>query len=144
MKVLALDALDIDNRPDANEDGTPSDSVNDVFSRMRNTVAKIEANYAGGDFIIVGGDSSVLSIFAAAARAVDLREHSRFELPPGAFYDLQELVRDWRAGRFKSQELARPTDEEIEKGRAALRAFGPVIFADTEAGSWVLGPGVKR
>ena len=37
-KVRALDALDIDNRPEPGEDGTPSDSVNEIFSRLRNTV----------------------------------------------------------------------------------------------------------
>ena len=51
--MRALDELDIDNRPEESDDGTPSDSVNDVFSRLRNTVAKIEVNYAGGDFVIV-------------------------------------------------------------------------------------------
>ena len=35
--VAALDALDISNEPPPGEDGTPNDSVNAVFSRLRNT-----------------------------------------------------------------------------------------------------------
>ena len=38
--VRALDLVDIDAHVDAGEDGTPGDSVNEVFCRMRNTVAK--------------------------------------------------------------------------------------------------------
>jgi len=143
-KVRALDALDIDNAPEETDDGTPSDSVNEVFSRMRNTVAKIEVNFAGSDVIIVGGDATVLSIFAAAACAVDLREHSRFELPPGDFFDLNELILEVKEGKFTSKAVGAPTDEQIENGREALREFGPRIFSETEAGSWVLGPGVRR
>ena len=45
--------------------------------------AAVESSYAGEDFIIVGGDWTVLSVFAAAACGVDLREHGRFELRPG-------------------------------------------------------------
>lgn len=126
------------------DDGTPNDSVNDVFSRLRNTVAKIEANFAGGEFIIVGGDSSVLSILAAAACGVDLREHSRFELPPGGFVDLQQLAREVQAGRFEKVDLPALSEEEIAQGREALRQLGPRVFSESSAGSWVLGPGVSR
>ena len=99
---------------------------------------------AGGDFIIVGGDAAVLSIFAAAACAVDLREHGRFELRPGAFYDLRELVQSWREGRFVAMEPETPSEEDVARGRAALRDLGPRVFSETEAGSWVLGEGVRR
>ena len=84
------------------------------------------------------------SVLAAAACGVDLREHSRFELRPGEFYDLAELVRDVDSGRFQAAEPQWYSEEEILRGRAALRELGPRIFAETEAGSWVLGPGVKR
>ena len=144
VRVRALDALDIDNRPDETNDATPSDSVNDVFSRMRNTVLKIENSYSGGDFVIVPGDYTVLSVFAAAACGVDLREHGRFELRPGEFYDLRELTRDVRAGRFEPMQQRVLTEREVAQGREAIREIGPKIFSETEAGSWVLGPGVLR
>lgn len=143
-EIRKLDALDIDNRPGETDDGTPNDSVNDVFSRMRNTIAKIEVNFAGDTVIIVGGDATVLSIFAAAACAVDLRDHSLFELEPGHFFDLNVLIRNVRAGKFVAAEPRWPTEEEVQRGRAALREIGPRVFADSEAGSWVLSPDAKR
>ena len=44
-------------------------SVNGRHSRRVIQIAKIENSYAGGDFVIVAGDASVLSVFAAAACA---------------------------------------------------------------------------
>ena len=143
-RIRSMDALDIDNAADPSDDGTPSDSVNDVFSRLRNTISKIESTYGGGDFIIVPGDGTVLSVMAAAACSVDLREHARFSLPPGQFWDLRELVALWKAGDFVEMEAAVQTDEDTALGRQALRDIGPNLFSETEAGSWVLGPGVRR
>ena len=37
-----------------------------------------------------------------------------------------------------------PSAEEVAAGREALREMGPMLFGETEAGSWVLGPGVRR
>jgi broad specificity phosphatase PhoE len=142
--ISALDRQDIDNGAAPADDGTPSDSVNDVFSRMRNTVTKIEQTYGSGDFIIIPGDATVLSVLACAACGVDLREHDAFMLRPGAFYDLQSVVADYRAGRFRPMEPLVPTAEDISLGRERLRSMGPNTFATSEAGSWVLGPGVRR
>lgn len=143
-KTRQMDREDIDNAAEPAEDGTPADSVNDVFSRMRNTIAKIEQTYGAGDFIIIPGDSTVLSVFASAACGCDLREHAKFELPPGSFYDLSQVVRDYQAGSFTPIEPTVPSPEEILAGRERLRREGPSIFATSEAGSWVLGPGVRR
>ena len=89
---------------------------------------------------------------AAGARAplgcdacgVDLRQHEDFLLRPGEFYDLRELVPAVKEGRFEPMAMRAPTDEEITRGREALRQLGPKVFADTDAGSWVLGEGVLR
>lgn len=144
-RMRAMDRIDIDNRADESDDGTPSDSVNDVFSRLRNTVAKIETSYLGDDVIIVGGDGTVLSIFAAAACGVNLREHSRFVLRAGEFWDLRELAKEVQAGRFEeATEIPLPSDESIASGRAAIRDLGPRMFSETAAGDWVLGPNVRR
>ena len=142
--INTLDAIDIDNAATPTDDGTPADSINEVYSRLRNTITKIENTYGGGDFIIVAGDAAVLSVFAAAACGVDLRQHENFLLRPGEFYDLRELVPAVKEGRFEPMALRAPTDEEITRGREALRQLGPKVFADTEAGSWVLGEGVLR
>ena len=143
-RMRALDALDIDNTVEPSDDGTPSDSVNEVFGRMRNTISKIETTYGAGDFVIIGGDATVLSILAAAACNVDLREHARFWLPPGAFWDLREVQRDWRSGTFQEMALDEPSAEDVRRGQQALRDIGPRLFSETVAGSWVLGPGVRR
>jgi len=139
LKMRAMDAIDINNYPPESEDGTPSESVNDVFSRLRNTIAKIENTYGGGDFVIIPGDGTVLSVLAAAACGVDLREHPRFELPPGAYYDLRELCKEWREGRFEEKPaFVGGTDEEVAKGRAALQQEGSALFSETAAGSDLL------
>lgn len=75
---------------------------------------------------------------------MDLREHARFELRPGDFFDLDQLVRNYRAGNFREAEQVVPSEDDLAKGQEALREIGPKIFADTAAGSWVLGPGVQR
>ena len=136
LKLRALDALDIDNAAEPTDDGTPADSVNEVYSRLRNTISKIENTYGGGDFVIIGGDATVLSVFAAAACGVDLREHSRFELPPGDYWDLRELVRDWKAGTFEPKVVSLPSEMEARQGRAALNDMGASrLFAESAAGS---------
>ena len=168
------------------DEALPQTSVNLPFAFVEppgEPEPALPCRYGGGDFVIVGGDATVLSVFAAAACSIDLREHSRFELRPGDFYDLRDLVREVRsrpdlpriasrrpisdlppsrvrcgelraprisarsqvrAGRFEAAEPSVPSESEVALGRAALREMGPPIFAETEAGSWVLGPGVRR
>jgi len=145
-KMRQLDARDMDERAEPTDDGTPADSVLEVFSRLRNTIAKIENSFGGGNFIIIGGDATVLSVFAAAACGVDLRTHNAYTLRQGEFFDLRELCADVRAGRYEPRvgEQAPTTAAEIEEGRRRLREMGPRMFSDTAAGSWVLGAGVRR
>jgi hypothetical protein len=76
--------------------------------------------------------------------AADLRDHDQFELRPGEFYDLRSLVRRFQSGQFQRMELGTPSASEIAQGQEALRELGPRIFSETEAGSWVLGPSVRR
>ena len=57
-----LDARDMDERAEPTDDGTPADSVLEVFSRLRNTIAKIENCFGGGDFVIIGGGSPLLVV----------------------------------------------------------------------------------
>ena len=80
-------------------------------------------------------DATVLSVFAAAACGADLREHARFQLQPGEFFDLAELQRQVRAGEFEERKVSPPSDEEVRQGRAQLREMGSRMFSDTAAGS---------
>ena len=133
----AMDVLDIDNAPEPTDDGTPSDSVNEIFLRMRNTITKIENTYGGGDFIIVGGDSTVLSVFAAAACGVDLRNHARFELRPGEFFDLPDLQRQVKAGEYVPPEMIELSAEQVKRGRDYLddEIGAARLFSESAAGS---------
>ena len=137
-KLLALDALDILNTPEPTDDATPPDSVNDVFVRLRNCIGALENKYPGQEFLIVGGDANVLSIFAAAACGWDLREHGRFTLRPGEFFVLKELQEQVRNGSFVPMALNEPTARDIAEGRQALIDIGPKIFGETGAGSEIL------
>lgn len=139
--IRAIDALSESGRPEPTDDGTPADSVLDVFSRMRNTIAKCESVTAGATFLIVGGDATVLSVFAAAACQVDPRLHSRFELEPGGFFDLRQLQRDYRAGTFTPSTMPSLTEEEVEQGRRVIRELGPRVFSETGAGADLAGSG---
>ena len=91
-------------------------------------------------------DATVLSVFAAAACGADLRTHNAYTLRQGEFFDLRELVADVRAGRYEPRvgEQAPTTAAEIAEGRRRIREMGPRMFSDTDAGSWVLGPGARR
>ena len=53
-------------RPPPNNDGTPSESVDDVYVRSNQLVATIESMYSGENVIIVSPDSDNLSILSAA------------------------------------------------------------------------------
>ena len=143
-QLRALDEQGVDSAAEEADDGTPSDSLNEVFVRLRNTVAKVETSYSGDDVVIIGGDATVLSVLAAAACAVDLKEHARFTLPPGGFFDLRELVAEVRAGRYRAADVPPPSDAEVAAARMTLREMGPRLFSETAAGAWVLGPNVRR
>jgi broad specificity phosphatase PhoE len=142
VRMRELDAMD--DVPEPSDDGTPNDSLNEVFTRLRNTILKIETCYSGEDVVLIPGDSNVLSVLAAATCGVELQQHARFTLPPGGFYYLDELVRATDENRFEGLVFPLPSEESIAAGRAAIREMGPRIFSDTSAGSWVLGPGVLR
>jgi len=139
-KLREIDVDYTNTPPEAGFDGVESNSLNEVFCRMRNCIQGAEAKFSGEDVIIIGGDSTVLSVFAAAACGMDLSEHWRFELPPGGFFYLPELVRDVNAGNFQCSVLQPPTNESIAAGRAALREIGSsALFTTTHAGYWVMG-----
>eukprot|EP00962_Isochrysis_galbana_P021534 scaffold6354_cov126-Isochrysis_galbana.AAC.11 len=76
QRVHAADALDTAWAPSAADDGTPSESIDDVFVRVRQAVSKIETQYSGEAVILVG-DSDVLSTITAAACGVELELHGR-------------------------------------------------------------------
>ncbi|KAF5836515.1 hypothetical protein DUNSADRAFT_5846 [Dunaliella salina] len=88
QQVGEFDALDSLWRPLKGEDGTPHESLQDVLVRVRQVMSICETQYRGDNIILVAPDSDVLSVLQAAALGVDLRQHTRFSLPPGGVREL--------------------------------------------------------
>uniref|UniRef100_A0A7S4BFM1 Phosphoglycerate mutase n=1 Tax=Chrysotila carterae TaxID=13221 RepID=A0A7S4BFM1_CHRCT len=99
--VHARDATDAFWRPPEGDDGTPNESVADVFARVRQLLSITETQYSQENIVIVSPDSEVLSTIAAAVCGSPLEMHSRFEMAPGEMRDLRLLQRDdgWRERR---------------------------------------------
>ena len=64
--VDEADRSDINYRPPASKDGTPSDSISDVLVRMNQLVSTIESLYSGENVVIISPDSEILSVLLAA------------------------------------------------------------------------------
>lgn len=87
-----LDSDDPRSRPPPGEDGTPSDSTEDVFVRVRQLLCKLETQYFGETIIVVSPDSDPLSILQATLMDEDLRSHHKFDYTPGEVRKIREKV----------------------------------------------------
>lgn len=88
------DAENPDWRPPPNDDGTPNDSAQDVFVRVRQLLSKLETQYFGADIVVIAPDSDALSIWQAAVSGIDLRAHNSLAFRPGEVRRVEELVAD--------------------------------------------------
>lgn len=70
-------------RPPPFKDGTPNESVADVFVRITQLMSILETQYFGESIIIVAPDSDNLSVLQAALTGLDLRRHSMLSFLPG-------------------------------------------------------------
>lgn len=93
-EITDHDQVDSNWRPAPTDDGTPNDSTEDVFVRVRQLLSKLETLYAGEDIIILSPDSDTLSVLQAAMMGKDLRLHHMFDYQPGEVRFVQELVLD--------------------------------------------------
>lgn len=95
-KIHEEDAKNIKYRPDANNDGTPSESVDDVYVRGNQLIATIESMYSGENVIIVSPDSDNLSILSAAVADEhpdqSLPLHARFQFTNGEVRKLDPII----------------------------------------------------
>lgn len=73
MQVYASDAISTKIRPPPIDDGTPNESVADVFARVRQLMSILETQYSGDTVVIVSPDSDNLSILNAGLIGLDLR-----------------------------------------------------------------------
>ncbi|MCO5606937.1 hypothetical protein L7F22_061128 [Adiantum nelumboides] len=92
-KVYEVDAESPNLRPPPYTDGTPNESVADVFVRVTQLMSILETQYLGENIIIVAPDSDNLSVLQAALTGLDLRRHSSLAFIPGEvrYVDLDSI-----------------------------------------------------
>ncbi|BAF05690.2 Os01g0660900 [Oryza sativa Japonica Group] len=82
-EVYASDSISPDIKPPPISDGTPNESVADVFVRVTQLMSILETQYSGDTVVIVSPDSDNLSILQAGLIGLDLRRHSSLFFQPG-------------------------------------------------------------
>ncbi|CAM9697531.1 unnamed protein product [Laminaria digitata] len=128
-EVYNQDAKDLTWRPPPNTDGTPNESVNDVFVRVRQLMSKLETQYQGEDVVIVGADSDCLSVLQAFVLGEELGKHSKYYLRPGEGRQLRTSI-DTEVSyqirrQAKKQESSSGSAGEGDGGGVEFAAFGP-------------------
>ncbi|CAL9084325.1 unnamed protein product [Musa textilis] len=74
-EVYESDSLSPDNKPPPVDDGTPNESVADVFVRVTQLMSILETQYSGDTVIIVSPDSDNLSVLQAGLVGLDFRRY---------------------------------------------------------------------
>nr|BAJ87943.1 predicted protein [Hordeum vulgare subsp. vulgare] len=82
-EVYAADNISSDIKPPPTYDGTPNESVADVFVRVTQLMSILETQYSGDTVVIVSPDSDNLSILQAGLIGLDLRRHNSLFFQPG-------------------------------------------------------------
>ncbi|KAG6747045.1 hypothetical protein NC651_033874 [Populus alba x Populus x berolinensis] len=82
-EVYALDTISPRNKPPPIDDGTPNESVADVFVRVTQLMSILETQYSEETIIIVSPDSDNLTILQAGLVGLDLRRHRDLSFAPG-------------------------------------------------------------
>ncbi len=78
-----MDRINTDAKPAPHDDGTPNESVEQVFVKVRQLVSKLETQYFGENIVIIAPDSQPLSILQAALMDIDLGMHNELAFTPG-------------------------------------------------------------
>ncbi len=82
--ILAeMDGVDTEAKPEPHYDGTPNESVEQVFVKVRQLLSKLETQYFGENIVIIAPDSQPLSILQAALMDHDLGLHHELAFRPG-------------------------------------------------------------
>ncbi|XP_010519560.1 PREDICTED: uncharacterized protein LOC104798977 [Tarenaya hassleriana] len=82
-EVYAMDGISPRTKPPPVGDGTPNESVSDVFVRVTQLMSILETQYSGDTVVIVSPDSDNLSVLQAGVLGLDLRRHSELYMGPG-------------------------------------------------------------
>ena len=73
LQIYESDSISANNKPPPVDDGTPNESVADVFVRVTQLMSILETQYSADTIIIVSPDSDNLSILQAGLVGLDLR-----------------------------------------------------------------------
>lgn len=92
-EVYASDSVSPNMKPPPIDDGTPNESVSDVFVRVTQLMSVLETQYSGDTIIIVSPDSDNLTILQAGLVGLDLRRHRDLSFGPGEvrFVDVNSI-----------------------------------------------------
>ncbi|CAM8936878.1 unnamed protein product [Rhodiola kirilowii] len=82
-QVYASDSISTRMKPPPIDDGTPNESVADVFVRVTQLMSILETQYSESTVIIVSPDSDNLSVLQAGLVGLDLKRHSELSFAPG-------------------------------------------------------------
>ncbi|XLS78619.1 hypothetical protein HN51_062844 [Arachis hypogaea] len=82
-EIYASDSVSPTNKPPPVDDGTPNESVADVFVRVTQLMSILETQYSGDTVVIVSPDSDNLTILQAGLIGLDLRRHRDLSFAPG-------------------------------------------------------------
>jgi hypothetical protein len=77
LQVYTTDAVSPNLRPPPYTDGTPNESVADVFVRVTQLMSILETQYFGDTIVIVSPDSDNLSVLQAGLIGLDLRRFDK-------------------------------------------------------------------
>ncbi|XP_043707736.1 uncharacterized protein LOC122657049 [Telopea speciosissima] len=82
-EVYTLDGISPSIKPPPIDDGTPNESISDVFVRVTQLMSILETQYSGDTVIIVSPDSDNLTVLQAGLVGLDLRRHRDLSFGPG-------------------------------------------------------------
>lgn len=82
-EVYESDSISPNIKPPPIDDGTPNESVSDVFVRVTQLMSILETQYSEDTVIIVSPDSDNLTILQAGLTGLDLRRHRDLSFGPG-------------------------------------------------------------
>ncbi|KAK9669422.1 hypothetical protein RND81_13G128700 [Saponaria officinalis] len=82
-EVYASDGVSPTLKPPPTSDGTPNESVDDVFVRVTQLMSITETQYSEETVIIVSPDSDNLSVLQAGLVGLDFRRHRDLSFSPG-------------------------------------------------------------
>lgn len=90
--LTEIDQRNPDERMAPGEDGTPNESVADVFVRVRQLLAKLETQYFGEEIVVIAPDSDTLTVLEAALSNRPLTEHRSLKYAPGELRHIAPVV----------------------------------------------------